>query len=90
MIKRLRKAKEEGNEAFKKGKYEEACSSYTEALEIDPDNKYINSKIYCNRATSQAKVGRSALLLLKMLYHVELLRYEFKMMYWYDLASLID
>ena len=75
MIKRLTRAKEEGNEAFKKGKYEEACSSYSEALEIDPDNKYINSKIYCNRATTQAKVYFATVVILN---DVKLFSYDFK------------
>ncbi|RDD37058.1 DnaJ-like protein subfamily C member 7 [Trichoplax sp. H2] len=59
LIKRLISAKEAGNEAFKKGKYEEAYNSYTQALEIDPYNKYINSKLYCNRATTHAKLNRA-------------------------------
>ncbi|KAK3593529.1 hypothetical protein CHS0354_037055 [Potamilus streckersoni] len=50
--------KEEGNEAFRVGKYEEALSLYTEALEIDPSNKFTNSKLFCNRATVCSKINK--------------------------------
>ena len=52
----LKQKKEEGNEAFKSGKLSEAHKLYSEALEIDPCNKFTNAKLYFNRATVAAKV----------------------------------
>ena len=49
--------KEEGNKEFRGGNFHEAYRIYTEALEIDPNNKFTNSKLYCNRATVCSKVG---------------------------------
>ena len=49
--------KEEGNKEFRAGNYHEAYKKYTEALEIDPNNKFTNSKLYCNRATVCSKVS---------------------------------
>ena len=53
----LKQKKDEGNEAFKAGKLQEAHKLYSEALEIDPLNKSTNAKLYFNRATVVAKVG---------------------------------
>ncbi|XP_074645859.1 dnaJ homolog subfamily C member 7-like [Tubulanus polymorphus] len=50
--------KEEGNQAFRSGKFDDAYRIYTEALEIDPHNIYTNSKLYCNRATVCAKLNK--------------------------------
>lgn len=50
--------KEEGNKEFRTGNYHEAYKIYTEALEIDPNNKFTNSKLYCNRATVCSKVSK--------------------------------
>lgn len=47
--KQLKKKKEDGNEAFKSFKFQEAVKLYTEALEIDPLNKKTNAKLYFNR-----------------------------------------
>lgn len=52
----LKDKKEQGNEHFKTGKYREALAIYTEALNIDPLNKEINSKLYYNRALVNTKV----------------------------------
>lgn len=52
----LKERKEQGNECFKTGKYREALTIYTEALNIDPLNKEINSKLYYNRALVNNKV----------------------------------
>lgn len=52
----LKERKEQGNECFKTGKYREALSIYSEALNIDPLNKEINSKLYYNRALVNTKV----------------------------------
>jgi len=54
----LKQKKEEGNEAFKSGKLSEAHKLYSEALEIDPCNKFTNAKLYFNRATVAAKLKR--------------------------------
>ena len=52
----LKTKKDEGNEAFKACKYDEALKLYTEALQVDPENKITNSKLYFNRAAVSAKV----------------------------------
>ncbi|KAJ8319898.1 hypothetical protein KUTeg_001485 [Tegillarca granosa] len=54
----LNAKKEEGNTAFRGGKLDEAYRLYTEALQIDPNNKFTNSKLYNNRATVSAKLGK--------------------------------
>lgn len=53
------KEKEAGNEAFKAGQWQEALRLYSLALERDPKNKDMNSKLYNNRATVLQKVGYS-------------------------------
>lgn len=53
----LKQKKEEGNAAFKAGKLTDAHKLYSEALEIDPLNKFTNAKLYFNRATVAAKVS---------------------------------
>jgi len=50
--------KEEGNRLFKEGKFEEALNLYTEALEVDKFNVQTNAKLYYNRATVYAKLGK--------------------------------
>ena len=52
----LKTKKDEGNEAFKANRYEEATRLYSEALLVDPENKISNAKLYFNRATVGAKV----------------------------------
>ena len=52
----LRQKKEDGNAAFKGNKLNEAYTLYTEALAIDPCNKFTNAKLFFNRATVAAKV----------------------------------
>ena len=44
--------------AFKSGKLEDAYTLYSEALQIDPFNKYTNAKLFFNRATVAAKVNQ--------------------------------
>lgn len=46
-----------GNKLFKVGKFREAHKLYTEALEIDPFNNDINSKLFYNRALMNSKIG---------------------------------
>ncbi|EPS42888.1 hypothetical protein H072_3227 [Dactylellina haptotyla CBS 200.50] len=52
----LEKKKEMGNDAFKRGNYENARVLYSEALEVDPENKGTNSKIFQNRAMTLMKL----------------------------------
>ncbi|XP_031343855.1 dnaJ homolog subfamily C member 7 [Photinus pyralis] len=52
----LKRKKEEGNEAYKSCKFQEAINLYTEALSIDPLNKKTNAKLYFNRATVLARL----------------------------------
>jgi len=54
----LKQKKKDGNDAFKAGKLDEAHSLYSEALAIDPCNKFTNAKLYFNRATVAAKLKR--------------------------------
>lgn len=49
--------KEEGNELIKQQKWKEAEAKYTEALNLDPFNKKLNSVIYSNRALTFMKRG---------------------------------
>lgn len=55
----LQGKKEQGNQAFKEGKWQEAYDLYSEALAIDSNNKSINAILHYNRATTCAKVGLS-------------------------------
>lgn len=59
MVQKLDRMKEEGNTAFKAGKYRRAVELYGDALEVDPLNKGTNSKILQNRAMSSIKVCTS-------------------------------
>ena len=56
MVQRLDKAKEDGNSAFKTGRYCSAVKLYSEALLVDPGNKGTNSKILQNRAMTRMKI----------------------------------
>ncbi|XP_031561441.1 dnaJ homolog subfamily C member 7-like [Actinia tenebrosa] len=56
--KSLQAKKKEGNDAFGSGQYQKAYDLYTEALEIDPLNKYTNAKIYYNRAVVGSKINK--------------------------------
>ncbi|KAL8758750.1 MAG: hypothetical protein Q9184_003842 [Pyrenodesmia sp. 2 TL-2023] len=56
MVQKLERMKEEGNTAFKTGKYKRAVEVYGQALEVDPTNKGINSKLYQNRAMASIKL----------------------------------
>lgn len=58
--KSLREKKEKGNELFKNFKFRDALIMYTEALQIDPQNKDTNSKLYYNRALVNTKLGNNA------------------------------
>ncbi|KAF2785994.1 TPR-like protein [Melanomma pulvis-pyrius CBS 109.77] len=56
MVQKLERMKEDGNAAFKAGRYQEAVDTYTKALEVDPTNKNTNSKILQNRALCQTRL----------------------------------
>lgn len=55
-VQKLDKAKEDGNAAFKSGRYSAAVKLYSEALQVDPSNKGTNSKILQNRAMARLKI----------------------------------
>lgn len=50
MVQKLDRMKDEGNKEYKAGRYQQAVDKYTDALEIDPTNRGINSKLLQNRA----------------------------------------
>ncbi len=52
----LKQKKEEGNDLFKSRDWSKAYEAYGEALGIDPCNKFVNAKLYLNRAIVAAKV----------------------------------
>ena len=53
----LKTKKDEGNEAFKAARFEQAFNLYSEALLVDNANKITNAKLYFNRATVAGKVS---------------------------------
>lgn len=56
MVQKLDRMKEEGNTAFKGGRFKQAVGLYSQALEVDPTNKGTNSKILQNRAMASIKL----------------------------------
>jgi DnaJ family protein C protein 7 len=56
MVQKLERMKEEGNAAFKAGRFQEAIDTYGKALEVDPANKNTNSKILQNRALCNSRL----------------------------------
>ena len=56
MVQKLDRMKEEGNAAFKSGRHKQAVDVYSQALDVDPNNKGTNSKILQNRAMASIKV----------------------------------
>lgn len=53
----IEKQKEQANEVFRNGKYQEAIELYSKLLELDPKNKNFNSLIYSNRALCYQKLN---------------------------------
>jgi len=49
-LKKSESLKQQGNDALKNGDLGPAYEFYTQALEIDPSNKSLNSILHCNRA----------------------------------------
>lgn len=70
--------KEEGNEAFKRGNFQEAFTLYTEALAIDPINKHTNAKLYFNRATVGSKVESSVSLYMLKFMHTTMCAFLYR------------
>jgi DnaJ family protein C protein 7 len=58
ILKDIQRQKEEANQLFKQGKYNEAIEYYTRILELDPNNKNLNSTILSNRALCYVKTGK--------------------------------
>lgn len=56
LMRKLERAKNEANDLYKKGKWQEAVDAYTDSLSIDPSNKITNAKILGNRALARAKI----------------------------------
>ena len=57
MVQKLLRIKDEGNAAFKARKYREAIDLYTKGLEVDPNNRDINSKLLQNRAQAHININ---------------------------------
>ena len=49
-MRKLENMKTEGNDCFKKRKWADAITTYSDCLNIDPQNKLFNAKLLCNRA----------------------------------------
>ncbi|KAF2875525.1 hypothetical protein BDV95DRAFT_484817 [Massariosphaeria phaeospora] len=60
MVQKLERMKEEGNAAFKGGRFQAAIDTYSKALEVDPSNKNTNSKILQNRALCYTRLKKWA------------------------------
>ncbi|KAJ2906828.1 hypothetical protein MKZ38_010326 [Zalerion maritima] len=56
LVQRLSRLKNEGNAEFKAGRWQSAVDKYTAALEVDPNNRDINSKCLQNRALCRIKL----------------------------------
>ncbi|XP_043701890.1 TPR repeat-containing thioredoxin TTL1-like [Telopea speciosissima] len=52
-VKLVARARDHGNDLFKAGMFDEACSAYVEGLKVDP----FNSVLHCNRAACWSKLG---------------------------------
>ncbi|KAK5109160.1 hypothetical protein LTR62_007245 [Meristemomyces frigidus] len=58
MVQKLDRMKDEGNNHFKAGRYQQAVEIYGNALEVDPTNRGTNSKILNNRAMCYSKLKK--------------------------------
>ena len=57
LVQRIERLKQDGNSAFKAGRYSEARDVYGTALNVDPINKRTNSRLLHNRALAAMKAG---------------------------------
>jgi DnaJ family protein C protein 7 len=57
-LKEIEEHKTHGNTAFKAGLYEEAISSWTQAIALDKFHHSINAKLHCNCANAYAKLRK--------------------------------
>jgi DnaJ family protein C protein 7 len=57
-VKALEKTKAAGNEHFKNRKWADAVQSYSECLDVDPQAKKYNAKVFCNRAAALTHLAR--------------------------------
>jgi len=58
MIKKMDRSKSLGNDEFKKGNYDEAIKAWTEALNVDSDNKAFGKAVHSNRASAYMKLRK--------------------------------
>lgn len=56
MVQKLERMKEEGNGAFKAGRFQQAIDIYSKTLEVDPSNRNTNSKVLQNRALCYTRI----------------------------------
>jgi len=49
--------KDEGNDLFKKKKYREAISEYTQGIKQNSSDVTMNAVLFCNRATAHFYIG---------------------------------
>ena len=53
--------KDDGNEEFKKGKYQKAIKIYTEGIKINCGDPILMSILFANRANAHFKIGKYSL-----------------------------
>ncbi|KAI9891097.1 MAG: hypothetical protein M1814_003296 [Vezdaea aestivalis] len=58
IVQKMDRLKEDGNKAFKMGRYTQALEHYEKALEIDPKNRGTNSKINANKGQCLMKAKK--------------------------------
>lgn len=88
MARAMDKKKEEGNVAFKTGRLDEAYEAYTAALEIDPENAHMNSRLYSNRAAVLQKVCLKGGVFCFYQHYYILSKKNSTMRYWIVIAQL--
>ncbi len=59
-IRKAEDLKKRGTEAFKGSKWQEALDAWGEAGEVDPRNREYNARLFANRASVWAKLGKHA------------------------------
>ena len=53
--------KDEGNNEYRKGDYNNAIYFYTEGIKVNCKNKELNAKLYSNRAAAHYSLGKSSI-----------------------------